>query len=433
MSRGKAYTKGQKEFITILKHSYDQEKINGETVSTKDPTKRISIGLNVSLRTVKSILSEYNRTGKVDSPPTNRGKPPFSLSSSLETIVRHRIRELNQKGQHVSQRSLCGWISQEHHINIPEKTLWRTLKRMGFVHGVSKKRSVLKEKDDVIIARREYLRKKIANRKNKINEGVIRPEVYLDESYINVNHSTEKTWYFSDDGPWVNKPTGKGVRLIIVNAITKSGWVPNAKLVFQAKKSTGDYHGQMDYKNFSKWFKEQLLPNIPPHSLIFMDNAKYHNVYVEDAFPTAKTLKSELQKWLKSNHAPEYNDDMLKPELYQKCKSLCPKPKYILDVIAEDQGHTIIRTPPYHPELQPIEICWGVVKNYCAKKCDYTLEKLNIHLDDGFKQVTSVTLKKIIKKVKSEEDRYWKEDEIADKAAELLEEEIHFEDDESMY
>jgi hypothetical protein len=95
----------------------------------------------------------------------------------------------------------------------------------------------LKEEDYVIIARREYLRKKLANRKN--NNSIIRPEVYLDESYIKVNHSVEKTWYFTDDGPWVNKPSGKGPRLIIVNAITKEGWVPNAKLVFKLNNPQG--------------------------------------------------------------------------------------------------------------------------------------------------------------------------------------------------
>ncbi len=80
--------------------------------------------------------------GKVDSPSTNRGKPPFSISSPLETVIRHRIRELNCNGQYVSQRSLCGWIYQEYNVEIPEKTLWRTLKRMGFIHGISKRRSV---------------------------------------------------------------------------------------------------------------------------------------------------------------------------------------------------------------------------------------------------------------------------------------------------
>ena len=33
------------------------------------------------------------------------------------------------------------------------------------------------------------------------------------------------------------------------------------------------------------WFPDQLLPNIPSHSLIILDNAPYHNVVVEDAFP----------------------------------------------------------------------------------------------------------------------------------------------------
>ncbi len=63
--------------------------------------------------------------------------------------------------------------------------------------------------------------------------------------------------------------------------MTAAGWVSGAKLVFQAKKRTGDYHGQMNFDNFHKWFVESLLPQIPAHSLIVMDNAPYHNVYAE--------------------------------------------------------------------------------------------------------------------------------------------------------
>jgi hypothetical protein len=117
---------------------------------------------------------------------------------------------------------------------------------------------------------------------------------------------------------------------------------------------------------------------------------------------------------------------MLKPELYKKCRALCPKPPYLIDEIAENAGHTILRTPQYHPELQPIELCWGVVKNYCAQKCDYTKEKLRLHLDEGFDHVTSKTLHEIFAKVRQEEDRYWKEDEVEDENAELLEDDSQF-------
>ena len=40
--------------------------------------------------------------------------------------------------------------------------------------------------------------------------------------------------------------------------------------------STGDYHNEMCGESFEEWFKSQLLPNIPPSSLIVMDNAPYH-------------------------------------------------------------------------------------------------------------------------------------------------------------
>ena len=235
--------------------------------------------------------------------------------------------------------------------------------------------------------------------------------MYLDESYVNVNHSSERTWYFAEEGPWVQKPSGKGPRLILVHAIMAEGWVEGAKLVFQAKKRTGDYHGQMNFENFRKWFVESLLPRIPARSLIVMDNAPYHNVYVEGTFyPTTSTRKAELIDWLQQNHPAVYEESMLKPELLQLCRNLCSKPEYELDRIAKEQGRQILRTPQYHPELQPIETCWGVVKNHCATKCDYTIQGLREHLEDGFEKVTAATCQAAIADMRGEEDRYWQED-----------------------
>jgi hypothetical protein len=141
-----------------------------------------------------------------------------------------------------------------------------------------------------------------------------RPEVYIDETFVNKNHSSRFTWYLDKDGPWINKPSGKGPRFIIVHAITKDGWVDGAELVFQAKHQRGDYHGQMNWENFSKWFTDKLLPNIPPCSLIILDNASYHNTLEEGAFPTSTTKKEELRSWLTHNNHP-WREDMLKFEL----------------------------------------------------------------------------------------------------------------------
>ena len=143
-------------------------------------------------------------------------------------------------------------------------TLSRTLDRWGFEFGKGTRTHYLKEKDYVIAARRRYLRQIRNNRINNSHENSYKCEVYLDESYVNKNHSNDFVWYFSDDGPLIYKPTGNGERLIIMNAITKDGWVPNAKNVFKSNRKTGDYHGQMNSDNFKKWFCDKLIPNIDP-------------------------------------------------------------------------------------------------------------------------------------------------------------------------
>lgn len=409
MSQGKALDARERQLVARLKHYFDQERQAGPFVTTKDPAGRVAAALGIGLRTVKEILSTYHRTGTVSEPALeHKGKPPYRIQPAFETVIRQRIRELNRQGYHVSIRTLAIWFSQ-HYEEITGATLWRTLQRLGFVYGPSRHRSGLKERDDVLVARRAYLRSKLANRKR--HGGMRRPEVYVDETYVNVNHSISRTWYCEDEGPWVQKPAGKGPRLIIVDAITAAGWVPGARLVFPAKRRTGDYHGQMNFDNFQKWFRESLLPNIPARSLIVMDNASYHNVYEEGAFyPTTATRKADLQSWLVTNHPEVSQEAMLKAELLAVCQDLCEEPAYALDVLAEESGHQILRTPQYHPELQPIEDCWGVVKNHCAAKCDYTMDGLWRHVEEGFSKVTAQTCQAALEDMRKGEDRYWVED-----------------------
>ena len=156
---------------------------------------------------------------------------------------------------------------------------------------------------------------------------------------------------------------------------------------------------------------QQPLPNIPASSLIVMDNAPYHNVYAEGAFyPTGSTKKAALASWLQEHDPAAFDESMIKPELLVACRERCPKPDYAIDRIAAAKGHRILRTPQYHPELQPIEECWGVVKNHCALQCDFSMKGLREHLDQGFDKVTAKTCQAAIKDVCSEEERYWKED-----------------------
>ncbi len=413
MQPGKALSVAQKQFIVNLKCHFDGEKSKGLTVSTINAVGRISEILNIGKRSTETVLANYKRLGRVsvENATVSKGKPPLKVQGNLITQIRSHVRSLNMSGQHVSIRILHFWIKEELETEIPVMTLWRTLLRIGMIYGDSKRRSILKEQDYVINARRKYLREKIHNRNS--DGSLKRPEVYLDETFLNKNHSSDKTWFDSDDGPWVNKPSGKGPRLIILNAITNNGWIKGTNLVFQAKTCTGDYHGQMNYDNFSKWFTTQLIPNIPKNSIIIMDNAKYHNVLADDTFPTTSSRKHELMTWLTNNYPNSEllkEPNVLKSELYELCKKLAPSPIFSLDKIAEENGHNILRTPQYHCELQPIEGCWAVVKNYCRRHCDFSMAGLRENLKVGFTKVTKTTCRKLIREVRQEEDKYWKED-----------------------
>jgi len=151
------------------------------------------------------------------------------------------------------------------------------------------------------------------------------------------------------------------------------------------------------------------LPNIPQHSVIIMDNASYHNVLSECSAPTSACKKERIRDWLIKNQIPT-PEDCLKSELIEILNKIAPNPTYAVDLLAEKQGHTVLRTPPYHPELQPIEICWGIVKNQVARNCDFTMSNLLVQLEAAFSTVTNETCRGLMKKIRQVEDDFWQVD-----------------------
>ncbi len=410
--RGKPLSPQEKKLLVSVKHYFDRNK--SEFGCKESSAQMTADALGLGIATIHRVMANYRKDpSSVNAPAQSRGRPSYSIEASHQEAVRAYIRQANLQGSHRTLEDIRRFLSERSpseafHLS----TLARTLDRWGFEFGKGTRTQHLKEKDHVIAARQRYLRKMRRNRQSKSGH-VIRPEVYLDESYINKNHSNDFVWYWNEDGPWIQKPTGKGQRLIMINAMTHNGWVPGARVVFKSTRKTGDYHGQMNGELFRKWFIEQLLPNIPNHALIVMDNATYHNVLTVHSAPTAACSKETIRTWLEANEIP-CRDDCLKVELVEILNKLAPQPTYVIDEIAVQSGHEVVRTPPYHPELQPIEMCWGVLKNEVARHCDFTMDNLKLQLERAFEKITAETCQSIIKKVRSIEDRFWREDALMD-------------------
>lgn len=417
-TKGKPFSPEGKRLLVSVKQYFDRNKSDfGVSESAAQMT---ADALGVGLATVNRVMASYRRDpDSINTPPQIRGRPTYAVDVSNQEAVRSHIRKANLEGRHITLESIRSFLQERSaEPSFHLSTLARTLDRWGFEFGKGTRTQHLKEKDYIVVARQHYLRKMRENRASTDSK-LMCPEVYLDESYVNKNHSNDFVWYSSEDGPWVQKPTGKGERLIIMNAITKDGWVAGAEVVFKSTRKTGDYHGQMNGDLFQKWCVEKLFPNIPANSMIIMDNASYHNILADYSAPTPSCSKERIRAWLESNKIP-CKEDCLKVELIEILRKIAPEPTYEIDVIARQQGHEVVRTPPYHPELQPIERCWGIVKNEVARHCDFTMDNLKLQLDNAFEKVTAKTCQKIIKKIRSIEDTFWEEDAKFDEKQENL-------------
>jgi hypothetical protein len=77
-------------------------------------------------------------------------------------------------------------------------------------------------------------------------------------------------------------PFNKGQRFVILHTGCKTGFLPGCELVFKTLSTNGrDYHSEINSVIFNKWVEEQLVPALPPISLVAMDMASYHSVIKE--------------------------------------------------------------------------------------------------------------------------------------------------------
>lgn len=184
---------------------------------------------------------------------------------------------------------------------------------------------------------------------------------------------------------------------------------------------TGDYHDEMNHTNFMTWIRNQLLPNLPEKSVLVLDNASYHNVTMEPNI-TSASLKADMINWLNQKNV-QFDQTLTKPELYkiiQDNKYKFP-PVYKLDRLLEEHGHKVLRLPPYHPDLNPIEKIWASVKNWvAARNTDFTMAAVERLTRQRFEELPVEEWINICAHVKKYEDSQIEREHLLDSAMDHL-------------
>ena len=138
-----------------------------------------------------------------------------------------------------------------------------------------------------------------------------------------------------------------------------------------------DYHGNFNADLFEKWFGKVIktCSDLYGECVFIMDGAKYHKRLVEP-IPCSQWNKRQILEWL-VKHSVEFPPLATKPELLQLASEhKDSKRRYVVREMAALAGHEVMYTPPYHPEFQPIENVWGIVKGVVARKPPRTMSEL---------------------------------------------------------
>lgn len=366
--------------------------------------------IGVSVATVERIIHEgqksLEKTGKEPFSSPKKKRVRISTVTDLPEYQSRDIRRIihdfhKTENCRVNVRKLNEKIKKDLDISVSDTSLRRILKKLSFRwRKTENNRKLLVEKMEIRSLRVKYLRQ-IKNFRSQN-----RPIIFVDETYVHSGHKSSKSWT-DNTTKGLFTTISKGNRLIIVHAGGEMGFIKDSLLMFKSGSKSGDYHDEMNGQNYRKWVEEKLIPNLPANSVVVCDNASYHNVQANRA-PNSNSLKNEMIQWLTEKNIP-FNPSSLKPELYQLIKWNKDRyVTYLFDDIFSQHGHTLLRLPPYHPDLNPIELIWATVKhNISRRNVTFQLNDVKTIAEEEFKNIDANEWKKRCDHVVKIENEYF--------------------------
>jgi hypothetical protein len=74
----------------------------------------------------------------------------------------------------------------------------------------------------------------------------------------------------------------------------------------------------------------------------------------------------KISEWLQNRNI-DFDRASLKCELLEISTKYPLTKEYVIENLALQYGHVVLTVPPYHCQFNPIEMVWGIAKNYYDK------------------------------------------------------------------
>lgn len=372
----------------------------------------ISKELGIGQNTISKTLAQYRGNKNVSEKTKN-----FKEIDTKLDAIRRKIYQFWFNRELPTLDKVLTVVNEDKSLpNFSRTTLYRSIKYMDFEYVKRGRSCVLMEKNETLIWRKRYLR----NIQKYREEG--RPIYYLDEMWVNSEvtsiQCSDITVRSSRDAfsqgllTGAVNPTGIGKRLIVGHIGSNDGFVPGALLCFESKNNTHHYYDEIDGDCFRDWL-EGVLPKLKDNAVIVMDNAPYHSVKKEEC-PTIQWKRADIIEWLRSK-GEVIDNSMMTHELLEIVKRI--KPMYSQDVIDEmvlKHNKKVLRLPPYHNELNPIELAWCFIKIHVnSHNKTFKLADVRNLLTESVEKVTTDMWVDFIGHTIKEENKFWDMENVA--------------------
>ena len=376
-------------------------------------------------------------------------------------LVVNFIQDNLAKGRRVTSEDIIHELKQRG-TELNKRTLIRKMKRWGFSWGKLVERDIRRETAENLLKRDAYLQNLLTLEAKGYNL-----RVYIDESYVNQNHSFNEGWYISPEIRRIYKKSGLGRRIAIVGAITRDGWLGKGQKFTEDKLKMKSQQGTHEYESIAYWdiqekkrsqkksskveqkspsqsqqsnFSDQSQPNSPRgnfetdtfvkyfrnnvlnhisakrKAIIILDNASYHTTFNFQI--NGKTRKKDIIDFL-NKEGVEVDERMSLEYLRQL---VIKQRRTKVEEAAEKYGHRVLFLPPYHPELNPIEYIWATIKRTVARHAPYDVKVILTEvLPMAFSAVVQTDFRRVFDHVSQLEQGYRN---LGSKETLLIEEEV---------
>ena len=80
---------------------------------------------------------------------------------------------------------------------------------------------------------------------------------------------------------------------------------------------------------------------------------------------------------------------------------------YFIDEMARKAGHTVLRLPPYHCHLNPIELSWGMLKQRVRRRVrHYKWDECLRLIEEVFSEITAANWERFCHHTQEEEAKH---------------------------